>query len=137
VTDTLATLDRAKYISLTTFRKTGVGVPTAVWFAIMGGSLVVITSATAGKVKRARNKGRAQFVRCSMTGRVASRAVPVDGTVEVLTEGDDAYPGAMAALRAKYGVQFRYAFGSESKPKGAPGTRVILRITPTGAPASA
>ncbi len=132
MTDTLATLDRAKYISLTTFRKTGVGVPTAVWFAIVGGSLVVITTASAGKVKRVKNNGRAQFAKCSITGRVAAGVEPMDGTVEVLTEGDDGYPVAMAALRAKYGFQFRYVFGSASKPKGAPGSRVILRVTPTG-----
>jgi PPOX class probable F420-dependent enzyme len=102
-----------------------------VWFAIVGGSLVVITTANAGKVKRVSNNGRAQFATCSITGRVATGVDPMDGTVEVLTEGDDGYPVAIATLRAKYGFQFRYVFGSESKPKGPPGSRVILRITPS------
>lgn len=130
MTDDLSMLDHARFISLTTFRKTGVGVPTPVWFATVGGSLVVVTTATAGKVKRVRNNGRAEFVRCSITGRVTAGSSPTTANAEVLTEGDDGYPVAIAALRAKYGFQFRWVFGSARKPKGTPGSRVILRVTP-------
>jgi general stress protein 26 len=44
-----------KYISLTTFRKNGVGVPTPVWFGENGDKLYVMTRSDMGKVKRIRN----------------------------------------------------------------------------------
>ena len=44
-----------KYISLTTFRKTGLAVPTPVWFGEMDGKLYVMTRSDMGKTKRIRN----------------------------------------------------------------------------------
>ena len=44
-----------KYISLTTFRKTGVGVATPVWFGEEDGKLYVMTRSDMGKTKRIRN----------------------------------------------------------------------------------
>ena len=44
-------LRRSEYISLTTYRRTGVPVPTPVWAAPDGDSLVVWTRADSGKEK--------------------------------------------------------------------------------------
>ena len=45
-------LDRHRYLSLATFRRSGAEVATPVWFATVDGRLYVVTSGDAGKAKR-------------------------------------------------------------------------------------
>jgi PPOX class probable F420-dependent enzyme len=65
-----ASIERQKYISLTTFRKTGVGVATPVWFGEEGGRLYVMTRGDMGKTKRIRNNPRVRVAPCTMRGTV-------------------------------------------------------------------
>lgn len=58
------------YISLTTFRKTGVGVSTPVWFGEQDGKLYVMTRAHMGKVKRVRNNPKVKVAPCTIRGKV-------------------------------------------------------------------
>ena len=124
-----AALGAAQYVSLTTFRKSGEGVATAVWIAPYGDDLVAITIENSGKVKRARNNPRVTLAPCGMTGKVKAGSTEVTGTVEVIAD-EDAMRPAIDALRAKYGWQFRMSFGPEGKPKRPEASRVILRISP-------
>ena len=59
-----------KYISLTTFRKTGVGVPTPVWFGEDNGKLYVMTRSDMGKTKRIRNNPQVKVAPCTIRGKV-------------------------------------------------------------------
>lgn len=59
-----------KYISLTTFRKTGVGVPTPVWFGEEDAKLYVMTRSDMGKSKRIRNNPQVKIAPCSIRGKV-------------------------------------------------------------------
>jgi uncharacterized protein len=59
-----------KYISLTTFRKSGVGVPTPVWFGEEDGKLYVMTISSMGKVKRIRNNPQVKVAPCTIRGKV-------------------------------------------------------------------
>jgi len=59
-----------KYISLTTFRKSGVGVPTPVWFGEDGGQLYVMTRSDMGKSKRIRNNPQVRVAACTIRGKV-------------------------------------------------------------------
>ncbi len=59
-----------KYISLTTFRKSGVGVPTPVWFAEEGEKLYVMTASKSGKFKRIRNNPQVKVAPCTIRGKV-------------------------------------------------------------------
>jgi PPOX class probable F420-dependent enzyme len=59
-----------KYVSLTTFRKTGVGVPTPVWFGEEDGKLYVMTRGNMGKAKRIRNNPRVKLAPCTIRGKV-------------------------------------------------------------------
>jgi PPOX class probable F420-dependent enzyme len=59
-----------KYISLTTLRKTGVGVATPVWFGEEDGKLYVMTRSDMGKTKRIRNNPQVRVAPCTMRGRV-------------------------------------------------------------------
>jgi PPOX class probable F420-dependent enzyme len=59
-----------KYISLTTFRKNGAGVPTPVWFGEDDGKLYVMTRSDMGKSKRIRNNPKVIVAPCTIRGKV-------------------------------------------------------------------
>lgn len=65
-----ASIQGQKYISLTTFRKTGAGVATPVWFGEEDGKLYVMTISKMGKVKRIRNNPQVQVAPCTIRGKV-------------------------------------------------------------------
>ncbi len=95
-------LDRHRYISLSTFRRTGAEVATPVWFATSGGKLYVFTMGESGKVKRLRQSPRARVAPSDARGRVQGASQPA--TARLITE-PAAVERAHAALRAKYGWQ--------------------------------
>ncbi len=59
-----------KYISLTTYRKTGVSVATPVWFGEQDGNLYVMTRSDMGKTKRIRNNPQVRVAPCTIRGKV-------------------------------------------------------------------
>jgi len=59
-----------KYISLTTFRKTGAGVATPVWFGEDDGKLYLMTMSNSGKAKRIRNNPQVRLRPCTVRGKV-------------------------------------------------------------------
>jgi uncharacterized protein len=65
-----AAIHGQRYISLTTFRKTGSAVPTPVWFGEEDGKLYVMTRSDMGKTKRIRNNPRVRVASCTIRGRV-------------------------------------------------------------------
>ncbi|MGW4484576.1 PPOX class F420-dependent oxidoreductase [Amycolatopsis sp. NPDC004368] len=58
-----------KYVVLTTFRRDGRAVPTAVWFGLDGDEVLVYSEREAGKVKRIRNNGRVEIQPSDVRGR--------------------------------------------------------------------
>ncbi len=65
-----AVIQGQKYISLTTFRKTGAGVPTPVWFGEDDAKLYVMTRGDMGKSKRIRNNPQVKIAPCTIRGKV-------------------------------------------------------------------
>jgi PPOX class probable F420-dependent enzyme len=65
-----AAIQGQKYISLTTLRKTGAGVATAVWFGEEDGKLYVMTRSDMGKTKRVRNNPQVRVAPCTIRGTV-------------------------------------------------------------------
>lgn len=59
---------KSKYLNLETFRKSGAGVRTPVWFCQMGDSLYIMTGNDSGKVKRIHNNCSVNIVPCRMDG---------------------------------------------------------------------
>ncbi len=53
--DPFASLSPYEFVLLTTFRTSGVGVPTAMWFAYEQGKLYMVTGRSTGKLKRMGN----------------------------------------------------------------------------------
>ena len=94
------------YVSLTTFRRTGVPVSTPVWAAPDGDARIVWTRSDSGKVKRLRHTTRVTVAPCDIRGRVEGAAV--DGVAEFVPSTE--WPGALAALRRTYGFRFQLGY---------------------------
>lgn len=104
-------LAAAKYVQLTTFRRTGVGVPTPVWFAPSVDDhalFAAITVDDTGKTKRLAHTPRVELRACDFRGRVDEGAPTYRGTAQVVR---DAAGVAMArrAVVAKYGLPARFS----------------------------
>jgi uncharacterized protein len=69
-------LAKQQYLNIETFRKTGVGVKTPVWFVQDGDTIYVRTVADSGKVKRIRNNGKVNIAPCKSDGTPVGDWVP-------------------------------------------------------------
>jgi PPOX class probable F420-dependent enzyme len=98
---TLVALRDQKYISLETFKKSGDGVKTPVWFVLHDAALYVYTEAASWKVKRIRNNPRVRVAACSMRGVV--KGPWIDATASII-EGDERR-AADRLLNRKYFVK--------------------------------
>jgi uncharacterized protein len=87
-----------KYISLTTFRKTGVGVATPVWFGEDDGHLYVMTRSDMGKTKRIRNNPQVRIAPCTMRGKVTGPEIAARARILPPEE----HKSARATLNRKY-----------------------------------
>jgi uncharacterized protein len=87
-----------KYISLTTFRKTGAGIGTPVWFGEENNKLYVMTISSSGKIKRIRNNPQVRVAACTMRGKVIGSEF--GGTARLLPAEDHAR--ARQTINRKY-----------------------------------
>ncbi len=95
-----------KYLNLETFKKSGDGVKTPVWFAedpstrleSNDAKLYVYTIGVSGKVKRIRHNPRARVAPCDMRGALLGEWT--DARVEILTGAEAAH--GMNLLNKKY-----------------------------------
>ena len=76
-----AAISGQKYISLTTFRKSGAGIPTPVWFGEDGGKLYVMTRGTMGKTKRIRNNPQVKVAPSTIRGKVTGPEFPATARI--------------------------------------------------------
>src|SRR5436309_1575592 len=76
-----AEIQGQKYISLTTFRKSGAAVATPVWFGEQDGKLFVMTRSDLGKTKRIRNNPQVRVAPCTMRGRVTGPEFPAKARI--------------------------------------------------------
>jgi len=107
--DAVAQFANAKYFSLETFRKTGVGVRTPVWFAedpeAPSGMAryYVYTLPDSGKAKRIRNNSKVRINPCTMGGDL--RGAWVDAQARICSGNEEAK--GQALLNEKYGLPKR------------------------------
>ena len=59
-----------RYLSLATFRKSGVAVYTPIWFAEDNNTLYFMTNSKLGKCKRIRNNPQVKIAPCTIRGRI-------------------------------------------------------------------
>ncbi|KQZ90715.1 pyridoxamine 5-phosphate oxidase [Phycicoccus sp. Root563] len=125
---TLDALGDEKFVSLTTFRKTGVGVSTPVWIGREGDALVVTTPSGSGKVKRLRNNTRVELQPCSRRGTVEDGAPTVAAVAEIV-QGPEAMRRLDTVLRPKYGIEYLIVMTIEKIMRRGHTDRTMLRIT--------
>lgn len=119
-----APLAAAQFVQLTTFRRDGTGVPTAVWVVPLdGGELGVWTPAGSGKVKRVRRSGEVTLAACDRRGTPGGAAVP--GTARLLDEAGTRL--VRDAVRRKYGLLGRVLTAiSQRRGAGPVGIAITL-----------
>jgi uncharacterized protein len=93
-----STIQAQKYISLTTFRKTGAAIATPVWFGEDNGKLYVMTRSDMGKTKRIRNNPQVRVAPCTIRGKVTAAEFPA--TARILPPEERAR--ARQAINRKY-----------------------------------
>jgi uncharacterized protein len=92
-----------KYVSSTTFRKSGTPVATATWIVPLdGGRVGFWTSSASGKYKRLRNNPKITIQASDGRGRVKAATTAVEGTAELVTSGPE-LQALQGKVRAKYG----------------------------------
>jgi len=87
-----------RYISLATFRKTGVPVYTPIWFAEENDKLYFMTNSKLGKVKRLRNNQQVKIAPCTLRGKITGPEFRA--TARILPREDAAR--IRRAINAKY-----------------------------------
>jgi PPOX class probable F420-dependent enzyme len=94
-------MDRHRYVSLTTYRKDGTPIATPVWLVGYEDGVAVWTNAATGKVKRLRRNPAVTVAPCTLRGRVTGE--PVAGQARLLSAEDNARVRAL--IRRKYRLQ--------------------------------
>ena len=126
---TLEQLGGEKYVSLTTFRRSGAAVPTAVWAVHDGDALLVVTNAASGKVTRLRHTTRVTLTPCDVRGRTADDPEVTEAHA-VVVEDPAELRRLQGLLNEKYGLAARLvALGGKLRPGSS---TVEVRITPAG-----
>jgi len=91
-------LEGQKYVSLTTFRKSGVGVATPVWFGADDERIYVMTRSDSGKYKRIRNNSHVLVAPCTIRGKIVGPTFAA--TARILPEVE--WPRARKVIQKKY-----------------------------------
>jgi PPOX class probable F420-dependent enzyme len=107
-----------RYISLATFRKSGVPVYTPIWFAENAGKLYFMTNMKLGKCKRIRNNPQVKIAPCTIRGKITGPEFPA--TARFLPPEEFAH--ARQAIRAKYWLFWLFIFRRK--------TETFIEITP-------
>jgi PPOX class probable F420-dependent enzyme len=116
-------LAAAKYALLTTYRKDGRSVGTAIWIVPLDGALAVWTGVSTGKVKRIRRSPTVTVATCDLRGNNPGPAH--EGRATVLDRAGTA--AVRAAIVRKYGLVGRFTLFT-SRLRGGLERTVGIRI---------
>jgi uncharacterized protein len=125
-----ANLKDQKFVSLTTFKRSGEAVAAPMWIVGDGEQLWAWTPADSWKVKRIRRDPRVTLTPCGRTGKVSPGQPVVDATAEVLTDAAEVQR-VESLIKRKYGVEFRVVTLIEAIAARGRKPRFALRITPS------
>ena len=123
----LKPFEKQQYLNIETFRKSGVGVKTPVWFAQEGETLYVWTQAQSGKAKRIRNNGAVRIVPSTGSGQPLGEWLPAQASLD---ETPAALKHVKELMAKKYGFMF-HLFGFLGKLRGnSPYTAIQIQLQP-------
>ena len=121
----------SRFVSLTTYRRSGAPVSTPVWATADGDELVVLTPAGSGKTKRLAHTPRVQVQPCGRFG--ALRGGPVVEGHAVVVDDPAEVERVRSLVRRAYPGEYQLVMGVErlvERVRGRAATRrVALRIT--------
>src|SRR3989440_2594823 len=100
--DPFASLSSYEFVLLTTFRTSGMGVSTAMWFAHEHGKVYMVTGRTTGKLKRIHTTNRVLLAPCDWMGNVLGPQIEAYARELPVAQHDH----ANAVLAQKYGEQY-------------------------------
>ncbi len=125
-------LGASDFIQLTTFRRTGDGVPTPVWVVPDGDGLAVFTPAGTGKLKRIEHTPTVTIAECSRRGKVADGAVPIEAHATATADATEV-DRVTRLLADKYGLQFKLFMLVERVFARGERSREVIHIVPMSA----
>lgn len=113
-----------KYISVETYRRSGEGVRTPVWFVESGGVYYIITRGDSGKVKRLRHNHEMKAAACRMNGEITGEWFAAEGS---FVESEVALKAIKGLFDEKYGAVSRITnlFSRMQRKK-----RVFIKVSP-------
>ncbi len=117
-------LDKARYVSLSTYRRDGREVMTPVWIASQGARHFIFSAPHAGKVKRIRANPRVRLAHCNAWGKL--RSAWLVARAQIVADEATAKI-AYRALRKKYGFALWIA-DCMSKLTGRYDKRVLIEV---------
>lgn len=121
----LLSLADEQYVLLTTTRRSGVDVATAVWVARDGDELIVTTSGESGKVKRIRHTPRVTVQPCDRAGNPTPGTPVIVGHASIDTS-DEGRARLDDIFREKYGAQYAAIRAMTKLRRSTPS--VVVRI---------
>lgn len=124
MTSPLDALGTGKYLLLTTLRRDGTPVSTPVWLVPDTDTLLVITQADSGKVRRIRSNPAVTVAPCDARGRPSGPAV--DAVAELLDDAETSRARSLIAHR--YGLLGRLLMW-----RGRRTPQIGIRIRPAAA----
>jgi uncharacterized protein len=116
--------EKQSYLNIETFRKTGMGVKTPVWFVQEGQMLYVWTEANSGKAKRIRNNPKINVNPSKGDGTPLGEWVAANASIEASPE---ALAHTQKLFDRKYGFVFSL-FGLLGKLRRAKYTSVKIQV---------
>ncbi len=114
------------YINVETFRKSGVGVQTPVWFVQDAGKLYVRTVKNSGKMKRLKNFSRVRVAPCDSRGGL--KGTWVEGEAHIILHEAE-IERVNQLLNKKYGLMKRI-FDLMGKLRGDQSGAFEIQLTP-------
>ena len=99
----LQQFENQEFLSLETFRKSGVGVKTPIWFAREGDNFYLWTFADSGKVKRIRNNAQVKIAPCTRSGEITGEWLAAQASID---PSEAALQHVVSLLRGKLGFSF-------------------------------
>jgi PPOX class probable F420-dependent enzyme len=100
---TLKQFEKQNYLNIETFRKSGQGVKTPVWFVEDGESLLVWTQTGSGKAKRIRRDGTIRVAPSTGSGQPVGEWLPARAQAD---ESPEATQHVEKLMKKKYGAIF-------------------------------
>jgi hypothetical protein len=121
-----------RFVCLTTFRRDGTPVGTALWIVEYGDHLYAWTGSGTGKVKRVRNNPAVAIGPSTRRGKPTGPAVPAKAAVVAMNDQPQVWP----EFTAKYGLGLRMVTAMEKLltalhivPFRKQGDRIYLELT--------